>query len=367
MPCTRPNRIWQSSLLNPETGKKRILKYGSMDAPLDYNGRLIWPDDESITGCEDNPYGITSTLVPCGQCGSCRMNYAREWANRLVLELQCYDPDTCFFVTLTYDNDHIVDRCLRYAVDPDTGEARPDKPVFSLNPYDLKKFMKDLRDRLGYDDDHRIRFYACGEYGEGDRHDYKSTFRPHYHLIIYNLRLPPDDLKFYKRSPLGYDYSNSKLLSDVWPYGFNICAPVTWESACYVARYVLKKAKGDDIKSVYTEANLEPPFTRMSRRPGIGAPWYKLHPDLQGVDRISFGSANGSKSFPPPRYLERLFALDNPEAGAARAEAKRRKAVNRVSHLLRNTEKTYKAYLTDCVEVNQAKAIDVLNSFRNLV
>lgn len=367
MPCTNPSRIWQGNAVNEKTGKRSIIKFGTMEEPLIYGGKLIWPKDDSEIGCEENPYGITSTLVPCGQCGSCRMNYAREWANRLMLEYEMHDPDTCFFVTLTYDNENINDHCLRFAIDKNTGEALLDKPVWSLNPKDLQKFMKRLRDRLGYDDDHKIRFYACGEYGEGDRHEGKSTFRPHYHLILFNLRLPSDDLTFYKKSPLGYNYCNSRLLSDVWPYGFNIVAPVTWESCCYVSRYVLKKAIGDDIVDLYDEANLQKPFVRMSRSPGIARPWYEAHKSDKGIDRISVSSANGSKTFPPPRYLERLFALDDPELGEQRARAKRKKAVNNISHILKKQSREYREYLKDCIEVNQAKAIETLDYYRNLV
>ena len=40
--------------------------------------------------------------IPCGQCSGCRMDYARQWANRLMLELE--NHDSAYFVTLTYNS-----------------------------------------------------------------------------------------------------------------------------------------------------------------------------------------------------------------------------------------------------------------------
>lgn len=44
-------------------------------------------------------------LVPCGNCIGCRLDYSKQWANRLMMELQYHD--SAYFVTLTYDDDHI--------------------------------------------------------------------------------------------------------------------------------------------------------------------------------------------------------------------------------------------------------------------
>ena len=63
------------------------------------------------------------------------------------------------FVTLTYADDQLPD-----------GN--------SLCPEDVTKFLKRLRKRI---DPVKIRYFLCGEYGEG------STSRPHYHLILFGL------------------------------------------------------------------------------------------------------------------------------------------------------------------------------------
>ena len=50
-------------------------------------------------------YGDSSIVpLPCGQCLNCKLNKAKEWAVRCVLEASLYDEN--FFVTLTYDDEH---------------------------------------------------------------------------------------------------------------------------------------------------------------------------------------------------------------------------------------------------------------------
>lgn len=44
-------------------------------------------------------------LLPCGHCIGCRLERSRQWANRCMLELQYHD--SAYFVTLTYDDDHV--------------------------------------------------------------------------------------------------------------------------------------------------------------------------------------------------------------------------------------------------------------------
>lgn len=302
--------------------------------------------------------------IPCGQCIGCRMAYSYQWANRLMLELQDHDIKNCYFVTLTYDDKHLCELDhLKTVVDPNTGEL-VDGPYYSLRKKDLQDFMKRLRDALGYDDDHRIRFFACGEYGG-------KTFRPHFHLILFNLRLPENDLIFYKKSKLGYDYHNSKLIAEKWPNGYNVVAPVTWESCCYVARYMLKKQKGDD-KIVYYASGAESPFTLCSRKPGIAANYLKRCGDFSKISLITIGTANGVRRFPAPSYLEKLFAEGHgdeefpahPEEGLARKELRQRLAKERIKLVEMQTDKDYFAeYLPD-EEKRLARKADLLHTYR---
>jgi hypothetical protein len=100
--------------------------------------------------------------------------------------------------------------------------------------------------------------YAAGEYGD-------QTKRPHYHAIIYGLEL--DDLVFYKKMALEsanlyYNYYNSESLQSCWrdkdgnDIGFVVVGKVTWETCAYVARYIMKKQKGQGA-DIYEKFNID--------------------------------------------------------------------------------------------------------------
>lgn len=166
----------------------------------------------------------TGLCFPCGQCLACTIKRRREWVSRLYLEF-CVN-DKAIYVTLTYDEDNIpVDRCL-------------DKRHLQL-------FFKRLRKSLPQ---RRIRYYACGEYGE-------KTKRPHYHAIIYGIS--------YYEAPLS---ELVEYFKRVWKLGGVYLGYVSHDSISYVAGYVTKKQADRRDDSVVPE------FSVMSRRPAIGAP-----------------------------------------------------------------------------------------------
>lgn len=196
------------------------------------------------------------------------------------------------FLTLTYDNDH-----LKYfeGVQPETGEII-NTPGLVLE--DLQKFIKDLRNHYR---DRKIRYFACGEYGD-------HTQRPHYHLIIFGYR--PSDEKFFRRDRM-FNYYVSDELSKLWPYGLHVYAEVSWDSCAYTARYVTKKLYGDDAKR-YDDKNIKAPFCIMSTRPGIGYEWYLDHKDMFRDDQKVYYMAGSDRSisFNKPRYFKKLDDLD---------------------------------------------------------
>lgn len=317
----------------------------------------VWNDD------------VEELSLPCGKCIGCRIDYAQQWANRIMLERECHDPETCYFITLTFDDRAI--ECTGYEEDRQYGRSpnphvlRPfslsntgvvDGWSHSLNRSDLQLFMK--RFRRSHEND-KIRFFACGEYGD-------KSARPHYHLIVFGVHFDENDLNFLKKSPLGYDYMTSESLKKDWPYGFNIVAPVTWESACYVARYVTKKMYGPDGDAFYAKYNLEKPFTACSRRPGLAAEYYKAHPISKDTSTLIVGTDAGVRKFPPPRYLEKLFELDDPEGAQHRRKIRRISAINRQNLVLSRTGKSAERYLAD-QEERFSKNYRLLKEYRNMV
>jgi hypothetical protein len=188
-------------------------------------------------------------------------------------------------------------------------------PWNSLVHSDFQKFMKRLRKRFKGDkefiDDrtgkgsYPIRFYMAGEYGS-------VRGRPHYHACIFNFAF--EDLKFLRRTNSGSDLYRSAQLESLWPHGYSSVGDVTFESAAYVARYVMKK-QNQEI-DVHAPVDLEtgeviqrlPEYNRMSLKPGIGANFVdKFKSDVFPNDYVV---VNGHKAKPPRYYFKRLEQQD---------------------------------------------------------
>jgi hypothetical protein len=275
MPCFHPLSAYQSALI------------GS-------NGRF----DITFNHKFASAHGYRSLNLPCGQCVGCRLERSRQWAIRCVHESQLYS-NNCF-ITLTYDNAHLP-------------EDR------SLNVKHFQDFMKRLRfHHRGLqpviDDDGKetfpIRFFHCGEYGE-------QLGRPHYHACLFNFDFP--DKVFWKRSN-GVPLFTSKILSDLWGMGFVSIGSVTFESAAYVARYIMKKVTGDKAFEHYNEVDmhtgevtrcLKPEYITMSRRPGIARRWFeKYHSDVYPADLVVLRG----RKLKPPKYYDSQYEILDPFA-----------------------------------------------------
>jgi len=212
--------------------------------------------------------------LPCGQCIGCRLERSRQWAVRCVHEASCYE-DNCF-ITLTYSDEFV--------------------PVGGSLVYrDFQLFMKRLRK---YFKRSRFRFYMCGEYGELNE-------RPHFHAWLFGFDFV--DKVLHCRSGSGCDVFRSATLDRIWGQGFCSIGRVTFESAAYVARYVVKKITGDPAVAHY--AGREPEFCHMSLKPGIGSVWFdRWKADVYPHDYVI---VNGVKVRPPKYYDKRLTRLDS--------------------------------------------------------
>lgn len=342
MACYHPLKAFRIGT-NPKTGKavNKIVPYGT-DHLEKMSGRWI-PVSNSNVSVLAEAVVKDCIEVPCGKCVGCRLEYSRQWANRCMLELQYHH--SAYFLTLTYDDCHVP---YSYFGRPDTGEA---EKVMTLRKRDLQLFFKRLRKRFP---DCKIRYFACGEYGE-------TTMRPHYHAIVYGLEL--DDLVYARRSKTGNNLYYSQSLQDVWsvnesdgsrmPLGFTAVAEVNWETCAYTARYVMKKHMGDDAV-FYDLHNIEHEFVVMSRRPGIGRRYYDEHPDMFTCEKISISTPSGGRSFLPPKYYERLYDIDCPEHMAEIKRSRREFAIARSEYILSQTDLFPEEYFS--VQENALKA-----------
>lgn len=205
-------------------------------------------------------------VIPCGKCLACRINQANDWATRCYLESKKY-TDNCF-LTLTYDEEHV----------PKNASG-----INSVKKRDVQTFLKLLRYYVWKNYSRRIKFFCISEYGP-------TTFRPHYHIIIFNFM--PDDLKFYKNSKTGVPMYNSDLLHKVWNKGFVVVQYLNYANACYCARYTQKKAERiegyDYYDKLCDKLNVEREFKTSSRRPGIALDVLKNKEEFAKIRR-SFG------------------------------------------------------------------------------
>lgn len=244
--------------------------------------------------------------IPCGNCIGCRLEYSRIWAERAMREASQWKDN--YFITLTYDDDHLP-------IGP--------KGVPTLENDAISDFMKELRIYMKreYDVDN-IRFFACSEYGtNGER-----GINPHYHIILFNC--PFQDLQ--ERHPIPvdgkikwirqYDSNGQPLLysplaAKAWHHrGTCQIGQVTFESCAYVARYVVKKLKGDGAQQ-YIDTGTLPPYSRMSRRPGIGHDWYLEHlNEIYNTDNYFLKRGDKVILQKPHRYIDRLLQDINPQA-----------------------------------------------------
>lgn len=174
--------------------------------------------------------------VPCGKCLGCRISRSREWAIRLMHE--SYSHAESIFVTLTYNEENL--------------------PLNNqISKQELTLYLKRLRKRL---EPRKIRYYACGEYGD-------ETGRPHYHLIIFGLGLDEHTLTKY-----GQNYAVEKGPAlDAWKKGFVVIGEVNYNTCRYTAEYIQKKLYGWKAK----DDPRQQPFALMSK--GLGYSFAEKH------------------------------------------------------------------------------------------
>lgn len=227
---------------NPETGNRKI--------------KVFKPHlEENLNSLKDK-YGDQLLLLPCGHCIGCAMDYSRQWSSRIMLEASKYD-ENCF-ITLTYSDEFVKQK---------------------LDKKDLQKFFKRFRKAVA---PRKIRYFACGEYGE-------STHRPHYHAIIFGYDF--HDKELLKKGSGGNLLYTSAFLNELWPFGITSIGSVDVASAAYVARYSMKKR----LTGIDNDE-----FLIMSRRPGIACDMFDE--SFYDTDKI-YGPGFGKTRV--PRYFDK--------------------------------------------------------------
>lgn len=220
--------------------------------------------------------------IPCGRCIGCRLEHSRQWAIRCMHEASLHEDNA--FITLTYDDAHLP-------------------PHGSLVKADFQKFMKRLRKAIA---PRTVRYFHAGEYGE-------DFARPHYHALLFGWDWP--DKQIWRQGENNRAW-RSPMLEKLWTFGHSESGAVTFESAAYVARYVVKKLTGEPADEHYQRLDpltgelvaITPEYATMSRNPGIARPWLDRYlSDVYPADNVV---ARGVPSKPPRYYDKRLEECD---------------------------------------------------------
>ena len=247
--------------------------------------------------------GYEALDLPCGQCAGCRLEKSRQWGIRIACEAAYwweFHRLSSIFITLTYDEKHL----------PTDG---------SLVKEHLQHFVKRLRERLSRrDPPENFRYYAAGEYGSScDKHQIKDCphcgpiQRPHYHAILLGFDFSD---KHHIGDRDGEPIYTSDFLADVWDKGLHEIGTCSFQSAAYVARYIMKKQTGPGADPEHYQRycwirdkffEVEPEFAFMSKNPGLGMPWIGayhndvyVHDEMPIPGRGPFGKA--------PKYFDKL-------------------------------------------------------------
>jgi len=222
----------------------------------------------------------------------------------------------------------------------------------SVHKREVQLFMKRLRKKLNLPG---LRYYACGEYGEGLK-------RPHYHMLLFGYDFA-SDRRFLKKTGRGDILFTSDTLDKVWDRGHANIGTVTQQSAGYCTRYILKKQTSIDDEplehySWFDQAGhrwwLLPEFSLMSRGDnestfGLGYTWYQKYGNTDCHDQDFVVGSNG-RQYPVPVYYDKLLQGKDP-IRMARIRKAREKAAkvyeeHQTSRRLHDREINHKAKIT---------------------
>lgn len=278
--------------------------YHPMNAYQRTDGEIIFAERGDIQ---------RNLTLACGQCIGCRLERSRQWAVRILHESKLHKRNC--FLTITYADEHLPNRYF-------TGHYHPQtlKPIYSgsLRVRDIQLFLKRLRKSLSMKASVNtdmglrpipLRFYQGAEYGE-------QYGRPHYHLCLFGI--DPQDKIYCGKSQAGHKMYTSPTITKTWNLGLHTLGELTFESAAYTARYIMKKITGKNKKNKYKRIDqetgeiieLKPEFNTMSRKPGIANKWLeKYNTDVYPRGKIIIRGHTAN----PPRYYDKQYEKLDPQ------------------------------------------------------
>lgn len=246
-----------------------------------------------MSGCI-SPWKKDGYTLPCGKCYECKQRRVSGWSFRLLKEAE--RSSSAFFLTLTYDNDHV---------------PMSQNQFMTLVKRDLQLFFKKLRRTIstrfsvcpkGIVYDRRLKYYACGEYGG-------KTFRPHYHIILFNC--PLETLigrRMAEAANRGFILLDGKreFNHESWDKGHITIGQVTAASVGYTLKYVCKPGK----VPIHKRDDRLKEFSLMSKKMGSNYLSEKMvrwhHNDI--TNRYYVPLFDGKKIAMPRYYKDKIFS-----------------------------------------------------------
>lgn len=253
-----------------------------------------------------SPYLTKENLsVSCGKCANCRKKQSSEWSFRMKKEIE-YWPEAdvfSFFLTLTYDDDHLplVDGRM------------------SLRHDDYTKFIKRIRQQLkrDYGKTVELSIIGCGEYGD-------RSGRPHYHCVIHGVPFT------WRRGYPGI----LRTMQEKWSQGYVYLKLCNGDVASYVTKYSVKNLNKRRVD--YEALGVEAPFRVYSH--GIGRRYFEANQER--IRREGFCRDGRFKISIPKYFKDRFFRFCD-------YVRSRKVAFDRSVELLRKKSKVFDGYVLD--------------------
>lgn len=237
MQCTNP-------LIKGELNTVHLTKNGKLTPDVIFLDR-----DKYDKGYYNSQVGIGNKYkriypIACQQCITCRLNYSRDRATQMMLETVEHNEDECWFLTITYNDEHLPHHTVKVKSERDGYKGYKQIVGISLDQKNAEVFWKRVQNRYGKG----IKKVYCGEYGS-------KTNRPHGHAIVWGLHLDVTRLKKWNVNEFGDPIWRCEELEELWHdahlqegvkkgrcMGNIMVGRVNWNTCAYVARYTLKKS-----------------------------------------------------------------------------------------------------------------------------
>lgn len=199
-------------------------------------------------------YPSGKLYVPCGKCEACRNSDSLSW--RIRLKEHFRSSNNAYFVTLTYDDNHLPFRKC-------TDFYGKEHIAPTVNKKDVQNFFKRFRRRFEEcygDEEKKFSYFLVSEYGP-------TTYRPHYHAILFNV----PKLSYV---PNVQDFKITEEIYKIWGNGFIKLDKCNESRIAYCTKYMSCVTEIPDY--------LPKPFRLISKGIGINflnkeelVKWYK--------------------------------------------------------------------------------------------